>query len=685
MFENYKVRKLISELISVPSGQSLGHIKSLKRYGKGGLGGIVEAFRGGKIVSKDLIDFLNAFYDNSNTALFIELMSDPKEDVRSAAKEILFNKGSFHAVPELVETLKTGNFLQKRGASELLKRLGSTAIVDKVIPLLNDKSREMKGLAMEILGDIGNNKATRHIIPLLSSSDWWIRKRGVDALSKIKDPASLQPLLDNLDKERDAKIKAVIIETLGEIGDKDSAVKVLECIKENDMIVRQMAVEAVQKTGDASIVGTVLTILKGADVNVRRAGVEILQKLNDPKATEILIERLSDLDWWVREIATDALAEMDDKGNHGKILELFKSDDENIRRAAAEYFTRVPSAEAYDELVERLKDNDWWVREKAIEALGRFGDERAVEKIAELINDHDVRRVVPGALGEIGGDKAIVFLGDLMEDPDRTIRLSALRAMQKLGATSALPMIKGMVKDNDAEIRDTALQIVKEMTGHYVKADQIIAAQEKDAEMGGGVINSKVIGGKTRILTETILVLDLVGSTEISEKYGDDFALKVTSRLVELSNPIASKNRARFIKSTGDGFLMTFSEPENALTFAADISTAVEESNTKVPDNERVDIRIAINLGETRVDTKGDRLGTAVNMTFRVEGVKPDGLISDDGGMEAGEMPLVNRTLVTEAVKGEIDKLSGYDSKYVGFFELKGISGRHRIFQMICN
>jgi HEAT repeat protein len=683
MFENYKVRKLITELISIPSGQSLGHIKSLKRYGKGGLDGITEAFKGGKIVSKDLVEYLNAFYDKTNTDLFIELLSDSKEDVRSAAKEILFKKGSFGSIPELVETLKTGNFLQKRGVSELLKRLGSATIVDKVIPLLNDKSREIKGLAMEILGDIGNNKATRHIIPLLSSSDWWVRKRGVDALSKIKDPASLKPLLEKLDLERDLKIKAVIIETLGEIGDSGSAAKVLQCIKENDMIVRQMAVEAVQKTGDASLVEQIISILKGADVNVRRAGVEILQKLKDPKATGILIERLSDLDWWVREIATDALAEMGDKDNNGRILTLFKSGDENIRRAAAEYFTRVPSEEAFDELVERLKDNDWWVREKVIEALGRFGDERAVEKIAELINDHDVRRVVPGALGEIGGDKAIVYLGDLMEDPDRTIRLSALRAMQKLGAKSALTMIKGMVKDNDAEIRDTALQIVKEMTGHYVKADQIIAAQEKEAEMGGGTISSKVVGGSSRILTETILVLDLVGSTEISEKYGDDFALKVTSRLVDISNPIASKNRARFIKSTGDGFLMTFSEPENAILFAVDISRAVEESNMKFPDNESIDIRIAINLGETRVDTKGDRLGSAVNMTFRVDGVKPEGLISDDGGMEAGEMPLVNRILVTEAVKGEIDKLSGYDAKYIGFFDLKGISGRHRIFQMV--
>ncbi|MDH5542575.1 MAG: HEAT repeat domain-containing protein [Nitrospinota bacterium] len=683
MFEGYKIKKAMTELISNPGEVSLSHAATLGKYGSDGLKALIDAFRGNRIVQKDMELYLNAFYEKKHSIIFIEFLGDNKEEVRSLISDILLKKGGGSITHELIDFLREGDFLQRRGATELLKKLGTFGIVDKILPMLDSKSRDIKGSAMEILAEIGGKKVLASLLPLISSEDWWIRKRAVTALGKMKDPNSLEPLYAQLKVENDPKITTDIIQILGDIGNPDMAKNLLPNINNSDMVVRQTTVDAISKTASVDIIRDVIAIIKGGDVNVRRAGVEVLQNLRDTRATETLIIALGDPDWWVREIATDALANMKSKGNDEKILKLFENPNENVRRAAVEYFVRCPSHDAYDNLIKSLKDKDWMVREKAIEGLGKLKDERAVDSIIELGNDADVRWGVPRALAAIGGDKAIVFLGDFLADPDRAIRLSALTALGNLKAKAALPLIKGIVKDADTEIRNAALQIIKEMTGHTVKANEIIAEQEREEMMGGGVISSSIVPDKTQILTEAILVLDLVGSTDMSANYGDEFALRVTSRLVETSKPIAARNRVRFTKSTGDGYLMTFSEIDNALKFAMEVSKTIEKNNLAVPDNEKIDIRIALNYGETRVDTKGDRLGTAVNMTFRVEGVKPDNLIEDEGGMKPEELPLVNRILITEYVKKEIDKSEQYKIRYVGFFELKGISGRHRIYQVI--
>ena len=98
-----------------------------------------------------------------------------------------------------------------------------------------------------------------------------------------------------------------------------------------------------------------------------------------------------------------------------------------------------------------------------------------------------------------------------------------------------------------------------------------------------------------------------------------------------------------------------------------------------------IELRFAINFGETRVDANEDRLGVATNMTFRVEGVKSKDLIEVDGGIKKEQMPDVNRILITENVVGEAAKIQGVETKLLGIFELKGISGLHRIYELSRN
>ena len=683
MFEKYKINKLIGEVVSSPDKDHKEALKSLRGYGQSGLDALFDQLRISKLLPHDMMTLLNVFYDKTQIDNFIELLGDSMDVVRDVARRIIQSKGGVAVLPRLIEQIKEGNHYKRRELAELITEFATPTTLVKITPLLHEDDREVKKTAISLIGAIGGESAARHIMVLVGSDDHWIRKKAVETLATLKDPACKDALLNQLDVERDPKIKTEIIKTVGEVGDAESARRILPHIDNDDMVLRQAVVEAIENTADSSIVHDVLEIMKDAEVNVRRAAVNILDKVKDPNAIHMLLKALQDSDWWVREIATDALVELKTGGLNKKVIELFQSKEENVRRSAVEYFLRSPDADAFDGLVGLLKDSDWWVREKSIQALGKIGDEKAIEPLLELEGDSEVRLTVPEAFGEIGGDKAVMYLHEFLEDTDRSFRIASLKAIGKIKSKVSLPHLKNMVKDTDVEVRDTALAIIKEITGRAVRVDQLLAEQEKEKSSGASTVISAAMPEGTTVLSEAILVLDLVGSTEMGSTHGDEFAMKLTQKLVELTKPLAARHHVKFTKSTGDGYLMTFVTVENAAMFSQDILEKLNSHNEKQPDDEKIMVRLAINMGETRVDSKGDRLGTAVNMTFRIEGVKPENLITDEGGMTKEEMPIVNRIIVTEPVHKDVTRGKKFETRYVGFFDLKGITGRHRLYQLL--
>ena len=136
-------------------------------------------------------------------------------------------------------------------------------------------------------------------------------------------------------------------------------------------------------------------------------------------------------------------------------------------------------------------------------------------------------------------------------------------------------------------------------------------------------------------------------------------------------------------KSTGDGFMVTLDNVSAAASLAVKTMQKVAERNATVADNKKLNIRFAINVGETRVDPTGDRLGNAVNMAFRVEGVKTESMITAPDGVKPEEMPLRNRVLITEAAYNTPKGDSSCNIRFIGFFELKGLTGLHRIYELM--
>ncbi len=121
------------------------------------------------------------------------------------------------------------------------------------------------------------------------------------------------------------------------------------------------------------------------------------------------------------------------------------------------------------------------------------------------------------------------------------------------------------------------------------------------------------------------------------------------------------------VKTIGDAYLVVFGAPTEALLCGAAIQDRLWDYNQRVPEAERMGVRVAVSFGEVRiVKAPGgmDVFGDAVNLAARVEG-------------EA----LPGDVWFTEGVQCVAD-LESVPSEEIGRRQLKGLPGEVRLFRV---
>lgn len=678
LFEGRKIAKLLARYAEAETDKAESQVFSeIAQFGTFAVEHTIQAFRQKKLAPDKAETILGKLCDDSCLEQIVPLIGESYDEVRRVAKEMIIKRWKASASKLLIEYVESPDFYFRASATELLCMFKDRSCVAPLVSKFNSTDAGTKKSIIKILSEIGDEACKKLALSALNDDSWDVRLAAVKGLGKIRAPESVDPLIERL-SEKDPQMKRLAMDALGAIGDKRAAGPMIALLRDEDMLVRQKATDYIIEMADSEIVPEVINLMKDRDVNVRRCAVEVLNNMKDPRTTEALTKAIRDSDWWVRQIATESLTELKGANIVKSFIAMTRDPDENVRRCAVEFFNKVTDISAFEPLVKLLKEPDWWVREKAATALGRLKDKRAIAPLIELITDEDVKGVIPAALAEIGGDEVLGPLKEFLLDGAKQVRIEALKALEALKAAGAVENMKECLGDHDPEVRAQAVKSLKEITGKTFKAREAPGAGE-----AGQVVVSRGTSAEGAILTEAILVVDLCNSTEIAARYGDNFALKLTKILTDTVKPLAQKHRYQFMKSTGDGFLITFQRVSSSVLFALEVSNEIGKHNAKAEASERIDLRFAINVGETRIDAKGDRLGVATNMTFRIEGVKPEGLVPVENGMAREDMPLENRILVSENVEKEIAGMKGIEMRLVGLFELKGITGLHKVYQLV--
>ena len=123
-----------------------------------------------------------------------------------------------------------------------------------------------------------------------------------------------------------------------------------------------------------------------------------------------------------------------------------------------------------------------------------------------------------------------------------------------------------------------------------------------------------------------ILAADVAGYSRLmgADEEGTLERLKALRR--ELVDPKISTHHGRVVKTTGDGLLVEFPSVVDAVRCAVEVQQEMTERDTGVPADNRIELRIGINLGDVIIE--GDDLfGDGVNIAARIEA------LADAGGV----------------------------------------------------
>ncbi len=120
----------------------------------------------------------------------------------------------------------------------------------------------------------------------------------------------------------------------------------------------------------------------------------------------------------------------------------------------------------------------------------------------------------------------------------------------------------------------------------------------------------------------TVVFADVEGSTALVDRVGDVAGTAAVIRQLDRVRERIDAYGGREVKSLGDGLMLTFGSPRQAVSFALATQRALVGSSPRV--------RIGINTGEA-IDTSTDPVGGAVNAAARVAGRAAGGeiLVSD--------------------------------------------------------
>jgi class 3 adenylate cyclase len=155
----------------------------------------------------------------------------------------------------------------------------------------------------------------------------------------------------------------------------------------------------------------------------------------------------------------------------------------------------------------------------------------------------------------------------------------------------------------------------------------------------------------------TVVFTDIVDSTARSGEIGDSAWREMLDRHDRIAWSAVDRHAGTLVKNTGDGLLMTFATPSDAVACASDLVRELDAVGLRV--------RAGVHAGEIMVREDGDVSGLAVNLAARVQEVGPGG-----------------STLVSSTVR---DLLLGGECSFTehGEHDLKGIEGTWHLYELM--
>lgn len=201
----------------------------------------------------------------------------------------------------------------------------------------------------------------------------------------------------------------------------------------------------------------------------------------------------------------------------------------------------------------------------------------------------------------------------------------------------------------------------KEMIDAYLRrergADEAMQSFLADAEIKRLQLSS------VRDTNTSLMFTDIVNSTSIFERFGDDYAYAMVQVHDRIVQEVTERCGGWIIKHLGDGMLACFDTCDGAVKASVMAQQHLLQHNDMFP-LLPLHVRIGINVGEVIENTEGDVFGASVNLAARICNLAD-----------------ADRIYTTGIVRARCERLP-YGFKHLGQRNLKGFSNEIPVWEI---
>lgn len=383
--------------------------------------------------------------------------------------------------------LDSPDWLQRRKAVRALANVDLEVALPKLITKLKDEDSQVRLAAVQVLSGIDNEVVTDELVGALGDSDILVCDAAAQALAghgkKVVD------VLVKALSSQNANVRGGAIEALAKIGDKSSVQPLVALLNDTEQLwlaehrICDLAGRALMSIGTPDARKEVKS---WRETPLGKTFIEKSsprpQGVSEPEpeprvrpSGDLMLELLFDLqeaEWGKREEAAKRLREYartlkgkDVSLDVQRLIGATKDDDWVIRWAASDALAWIGDKSAVPAVTALLNDENWTVRNGALRNLIELRDLAAVPALNALAQDEHpgVREVVAEALGEFGDLSSLDSLVDLAQDEERFVRFAAIVALGKIGTEKATPPLVAALKDEQVTVRRVAIEAAHQL------------------------------------------------------------------------------------------------------------------------------------------------------------------------------------------------------------------------------
>jgi HEAT repeat protein len=459
----------------------LACLESLKKIGdKRALGAIIQVIKtDDEDIKAKSIEALASFPEPKVTAALISSLKTTSDKIRAAA---------MGSLEKLITPADMANLKKYFGTPDdnirlfICKSIAKIKFVDdEVTNFIKDSLRsENENVLFEALNAVTSLEAQNMLDLVMMHfrhQSENVRVCSIKTAGHFKDKKCIDIIVDCYKTDASNKVRATIIEILGESGDKKYMKAVEAALKDTDARVRANAVEALEKLGGEEIVELIYPLFQSDSNNrVKANAAKTLWKFGGIRmvgALETML--LKEKDKWQRASAAFALGEIGAIQVIRCLTQALSDSEDCVRGNAVKALGKTRAGEVISSIIPLLEDPSERVREDCVKALGAIGIPEILDPILKFLkqqNDPKLIEMVVEALMEPIDSRFLLTLSRALSDDLWIVKVVAARLLSKVGNDSTIPLLTELLSDGNVIIRNSAEEAIESIKRRIQKGEK---------------------------------------------------------------------------------------------------------------------------------------------------------------------------------------------------------------------